>query len=89
MAPFSRLSVESGTTRSGSKRSSDPRPSHTGHAPAGALNEKRRGSISSIVKPETGHAKRCENMMRSCVSFLLRRTLLCSLSPSFMGRGVG
>ena len=41
-----------------------------GQAPAGALNENRRGSISSIVKPETGHAKRAENVMRSWVSFL-------------------
>ena len=41
-----------------------------GQAPAGALNENSRGSISSIVKPDTGQAKREENVMRSCVSFL-------------------
>ena len=41
----------------------------SGHAPAGALNENSRGSISSMVKPETGQAKRDEKMMRSCVSF--------------------
>src|SRR5690606_41091137 len=45
------------------------------------------GSISSMVKPETGQASRAENVMRSCVSFLLRRTSLAappltlSLSP--------
>ena len=59
-----------------------------GQAPAGALNENRRGSISSMVKPDTGQANRAENVMRSCVSFLLRRTA-DSLSPSFTGRGLG
>ena len=68
--PRFRLSVRSGTTRSGSKRSSVPSPSHVGQAPAGALNENSRGSISSMVKPDTGQAKRAEKMMRSCVSFL-------------------
>ena len=31
-------------------------PSQWGHAPKGLLKEKSRGSISSMVKPETGHA---------------------------------
>src|SRR5262245_59347866 len=68
----------SGTTSSASKRISFPRPSHLGQAPAGALKEKRRGSTSSMVKPETGQAKRAEKVMRSWVSFLLRRTSLSS-----------
>ncbi len=72
MAPALRLSVRSGTTRSASKRISVPRPSHLGQAPAGALKENRRGSISSMVKPETGQANRAENVMRSCVSFFDR-----------------
>ena len=87
MAPSWRLSSGSGTTSSASKRISLPSPSHLGQAPAGALNENSRGSISSMVKPETGHANRAENVMRSCVSFLLRRTA-DSLSP-LAGRGLG
>ena len=58
-----------GTTSSGSNCNSVPRPSHVGQAPAGALNENSRGSISSMVKPETGQAKRAEKVTRSCVSF--------------------
>ena len=93
MAPPLRLSCGSGTTSSASKRISLPRPSHLGQAPAGALNEKRRGSISSMVKPDTGQAKRAEKVMRSCVSFLLRRMSLSArstgpLSP-LAGRGLG
>src|SRR5262244_2640015 len=64
----------SGTTSSGSKRNSVPSPSHLGQAPAGALKENSRGSISSMLKPDTGQAKRAEKTIRSCVSFLLRRT---------------
>ena len=45
-----------GTTRFGSIERSVPIPSHSAHAPKGLLNEKSLGSISSIVKPETGHA---------------------------------
>ncbi len=63
--------------------SSVPRPSQAGQAPAGALNENSRGSISSMVKPETGQAKRAENVMRSCVSFLLL------LAPSVSSFGSG
>ena len=70
MAPSRSDSALSGTTRSASNFSSVPRPSHFGQAPAGALNEKMRGSISSMVKPETGQAKRSEKIRRSCVSFL-------------------
>ena len=33
-----------------------PRPSQVGQEPKGLLNENSRGSISEIVKPETGHA---------------------------------
>ena len=69
IAPSPTAMEPSGTTRSGSNFSSVPRPSQVGQAPAGALNENSRGSISSIVKPETGHAKRCENTTRSWVSF--------------------
>ena len=71
MAPSRRLRVLSGTTSSASNFSSVPRPSQVGQAPKGLLKEKSRGSISSMVKPETGQAKRSEKMIRSWVSFLL------------------
>ena len=45
-----------------------PRPSQDGQAPNGLLNENSRGSISSIVKPDTGQAKRAENVVRSPLS---------------------
>ena len=41
-----------------------PNPSHSGQAPWGELKLNRRGSISSIVKPETGQAKREEKTVR-------------------------
>ena len=40
-----------------SKATALPKPSHLSHAPAGLLNEKIRGSISSIVKPLSGQEK--------------------------------
>jgi hypothetical protein len=43
-------------TSSGSIFSSKPRPSQVGQAPNGLLNENSRGSISGMVKPETGQA---------------------------------
>ncbi len=60
------LSVVSGeaTTRSGSTRCSLPSPSQAGQAPCGLLNEKSRGSISGIVKPETGQANFSEKISR-------------------------
>ena len=45
-----------------------PRPSQTGQAPNGLLNENSRGSISLIVKPETGQANFSEKVMRRGVS---------------------
>ncbi len=53
-----------GTTRSSSNTSFSPRPSQAGQAPWGALNENRRGSISAMVKPETGQANFSEKVMR-------------------------
>ena len=65
MAPFSRLSAASGTISRSSKNSSIPNPSQVGQAPKGALKENSRGSISGMVKPETGQAKFSENVIRS------------------------
>jgi hypothetical protein len=59
------LSAASGTTRRSSKNSSTPSPSQAGQAPKGALKENSRGSISGMVKPETGQAKFSEKVMRS------------------------
>ena len=41
-----------------------PSPSQAGQAPNGLLNENRRGSISLMVKPETGQANFSENSSR-------------------------
>src|SRR5215813_11808806 len=56
--------VVSGTTSAASNLSCTPRPSQVGQAPAGLLNEKSLGSISGIVKPDTGHANFWLKMMR-------------------------
>ena len=53
-----------GTTRSSSKISFSPSPSHAGQAPCGALKLNRRGSISLIVKPLTGQANFSLKTMR-------------------------
>jgi len=49
------LKVSSGTIKSSSKKASFPIPSHFGQAPNGLLKENILGSISSNLKPETGH----------------------------------
>ena len=48
IAPSPRVRSSSGTSSSGSTSSSVPRPVHLGQAPNGLLNEKERGSTSSI-----------------------------------------
>ena len=53
-APLARLFERSGMTRSGSISSFVPRPVQAGQAPCGELNEKLRGSSSSIVVPSYG-----------------------------------
>ena len=57
---------------------STPSPPHFGQAPNGLLNENSRGSISGMVKPDTGQANFSENTMRSVVSL---RCLL-ALAPA-------
>src|SRR5450631_1472730 len=51
-------------TRSASVFCSRPSPPHAGQAPNGLLKENSRGSISEMVKPDTGQANFSENMMR-------------------------
>ena len=53
-APALMLRDLSGMTRSGSMTSCVPRPVQVGQAPCGELNEKLRGSSSSIVVPSYG-----------------------------------
>src|SRR3546814_16698334 len=50
IAPFFRVSASVGTTSCVSNSSFSPKPSQVGQAPCGALKEKRRGSISEMVK---------------------------------------
>ena len=57
MAPSLKVIFSSGTINLISKATALPKPSHLSHAPAGLLNEKIRGSISSIVKPLSGQEK--------------------------------
>src|SRR5947209_13516185 len=58
------LSASLGTTSSGSNSNFSPSPSQAGHAPCGALKLNSRGSISDMVKPETGQANFSEKTMR-------------------------
>ena len=58
---------------------STPSPPQAGQAPNGLLNENSRGSISEMVKPETGQANFSEKISRSAVSFL---ALLALLPPT-------
>ena len=57
-APFWRLLLVSGMTSAGSISRRVPRPAQAGHAPCGELNEKLRGSSSSIVNPSYGQVNR-------------------------------
>ena len=56
IAPSAILFFSSGTTKFGSTFNLIPIPSHSAQAPYGLLKEKSLGSISSIVKPLSGHA---------------------------------
>ena len=68
MAPLFRLRLGLGIISSGSIYSLAPIPSQCGQAPNGLLKENSRGSISSIVKPETGQANLEEKTVRSPLS---------------------
>jgi hypothetical protein len=50
------------------------------------LNENSLGSISSMVKPDTGQAKRSEKVSRSCVSFFDLLALSAEVSARASGR---
>ena len=79
MAPLRKLASRSGITSSASMCCSSPSPPHSGQAPNGLLKENSRGSISGMVKPDTGQANFSEKIRRrasdaaaaaSLVSFL-------------------
>ena len=62
MAPSAILFFSLGTTNFGSTFNFIPIPSHSSHAPYGLLKENNLGSISSIVKPLSGHANFVEKI---------------------------
>ena len=62
---------------------STPSPPHSGQAPNGLLNENSRGSISGMVKPDTGQANFSEKTRRSAVSLRCRLALARSGASSF------
>ena len=84
MAPRFRVALSSGTTRAASMRISWPMPPQVGQAPNGLLNENSRGSISAIVKPETGQANFDEKVMRFGLAVLAasRRPIRSRAMPS-------
>src|SRR5216683_4193122 len=87
MAPRRRLTSLSGITRSGSIFCSTPSPPQAGQAPNGLLNENSRGSISEIVKPDTGQANLSENMMRWASAAAAVASLVSLALPSPAGGG--
>ena len=62
------MASRSGITRSASICCSTPSPPHAGQAPNGLLNENSRGSISGMVKPDTGQANFSEKIRRSALA---------------------
>ncbi len=68
MAPLRSVASRSGMTSSASMCCSTPSPPHSGQAPNGLLNENSRGSISGMVKPDTGQANFSEKISRSALA---------------------
>ena len=66
IAPSAILFFSLGITKFGSTFNLIPIPSHSSQAPNGLLNENNLGSISSIVKPLSGHANLVEKINFSC-----------------------
>ena len=70
IAPSLKDKFLSGIIISSSNASISPRPSHVLHAPYGLLKLNKRGSISSILNPLTGHINLSDNVMISSLSIL-------------------
>src|SRR5208282_4719553 len=87
MAPRRSVRSVSGMTRSESICCSTPSPPHFGQAPNGLLNENSRGSISGMVKPETGQANFSENTRRLASDAAAVASLVVFFSPSPGGGG--
>src|SRR5579863_3212723 len=64
-----------------------PSPPHFGQAPNGLLNENSRGSISGMVKPETGQANFSENTSRLASDAATVASLVVLFSSSPAGGG--
>ena len=84
IAPLLIESSSLGIIKSLSKIYCSPRPSQILHAPDGLLNEKSLGSISSIVKPDTGHA----NLAEKIISLSSSRSLTIKSSSGEILRAV-
>ena len=67
IAPSASPSEGSVMTRSASMNWVTPRPSQSGQAPSGLLNENERGVSSATDQPQTRQAKRVEKTMSSSV----------------------
>ena len=86
MAPLRRVRLRVGHDQRRRRPSARvPSPSQVGQAPNGLLNENSRGSISGMVKPETGQANFAEKMMRSAP----RRSPAGASANSTIGDAVG
>ena len=83
MAPSLIVLFLSGITKFGSTFKLCPIPSHSSQAPKGLLNEKSLGSISSIVKPLSGHENLDEKVI---ISFFLNFLGKVSFSYSTVKR---
>src|SRR5690554_1452106 len=74
------------TTKLGSKYCLIPNPSQLAQAPAGLLNENKRGSNSDKLYPQCGHEKRDENnkgsASSSSISVTSAKPLLNSIQVS-------
>ena len=77
MAPLRKDASRSGITRSASMCCSTPSPPHSGQAPNGLLNENSRGSISGMVKPDTGQANFSEKISRRASAAAAAASLVC------------
>ncbi len=87
MAPWFRDRLSSGIISATSNSDLEPRPKHSGQAPKGLLKEKLRGSISSMLTPQSGQAKLVDRFigsppMTSTVSRPSDRATACSMDSA-------
>ena len=75
IAPAANDNSGCSTTRSGSKNSTAPKPSHAGQEPIGLLNENNRGSNSGRLNAQCGQENFAENSISSPVSIFTATAL--------------